>query len=158
MEARDIMARDVVALSPDMGVDEAAEILIRYRIHGAQVVDADGRLVGIIIEADLLPQEAGPAGLPLTALLGREATPRGVGAPAQVPGTGGAGGDDAGFGARHRPHSGRSRSSERRGAHPYATRPWWTASCVLPACGLSPRAGHHGLRAAHVLPPADVRL
>jgi len=75
MEARDIMARDVVALSPDMGVDEAAEILIRYRIHGAQVVDADGRLVGIIIEADLLPQEAGPAGLPLTALLGREAPP-----------------------------------------------------------------------------------
>jgi CBS domain-containing protein len=54
MEARDIMARDVVVLTPDMGVDEAAEILIRYRIHGAPVVDAQGMLVGMVSLVDLV--------------------------------------------------------------------------------------------------------
>lgn len=54
MEARDIMARDVVVLTPDIGVDEAAEILIRYRIHGAPVVDEQGMLVGMVSLVDLV--------------------------------------------------------------------------------------------------------
>jgi CBS domain-containing protein len=56
-------------------VPEVARLLVERHISGAPVVDETGRLVGIVTEADLLPKEAGPAGLPLTALLGPEAPP-----------------------------------------------------------------------------------
>jgi CBS domain-containing protein len=39
MEAREIMRKDVVAVAPEMLVIEAADLLLRYRIHGAPVVD-----------------------------------------------------------------------------------------------------------------------
>ncbi len=38
MEARDIMTREVIAVAPDMLVNEAADLLLRNRIHGAPVV------------------------------------------------------------------------------------------------------------------------
>jgi CBS domain-containing protein len=54
MDARDIMTRDVIAVAPNMLADEAAELLMRYRIHGAPVVDSDtNQLVGMISFVDL---------------------------------------------------------------------------------------------------------
>ena len=54
MEARDIMVSPVVTVAPDCSVQDAARILLHYRISGAPVVDDTGQIVGIISEGDLL--------------------------------------------------------------------------------------------------------
>ncbi len=48
------MTRDVLALSPGMTVEQAAERLVQRGVSGAPVVDAQGRLVGILSESDIL--------------------------------------------------------------------------------------------------------
>src|SRR5437667_10593473 len=48
MEARDVMSTDVVAVLPEMLVSEAADLLLRYGIHGAPVVDEADQLVGMV--------------------------------------------------------------------------------------------------------------
>ncbi|MCS7235521.1 MAG: CBS domain-containing protein [Armatimonadota bacterium] len=59
MEARDIMSKDVIVLTPDMDVQEAADLLVRYRIHGAPVVDEKGMLVGMVSLVDLVGKAGG---------------------------------------------------------------------------------------------------
>ncbi len=53
MEAREIMTKDVIAVTPDMEVGDAADLLMHYRIHGAPVVDASDQLVGMVSFVDL---------------------------------------------------------------------------------------------------------
>ncbi|MBI2201434.1 MAG: CBS domain-containing protein [Armatimonadetes bacterium] len=53
MEAREIMNRDVITVAPEMTVEEATNVLLRYRIHGAPVVGADGQLIGMVSFVDL---------------------------------------------------------------------------------------------------------
>lgn len=53
MEARDIMTKEVITLAPEMTLDEAADLLLRYRIHGAPVVGAHGELIGMVSFVDL---------------------------------------------------------------------------------------------------------
>jgi CBS domain-containing protein len=53
MEASEIMSKDVVAVAPDMLVGEAADLLLRYRIHGAPVVDGADQIVGMVSFMDL---------------------------------------------------------------------------------------------------------
>lgn len=53
MEAREIMNRDVITLAPEMTVEEATSVLLRYRVHGAPVVGADGQLIGMVSFVDL---------------------------------------------------------------------------------------------------------
>ena len=53
MKASDIMTTDVITVAADSSVREVAEILLKNRIGGAPVVDARGRLVGIVSEGDL---------------------------------------------------------------------------------------------------------
>ena len=48
------MTRDVVTLSADMTLEQAAETLTQHKISGAPVVDDRGHLVGILSESDLL--------------------------------------------------------------------------------------------------------
>ncbi len=54
MWAADVMTRDVLALSPGMTLEQAAERLVQRGVSGAPVVDAQGRLVGILSESDIL--------------------------------------------------------------------------------------------------------
>ncbi|RQH02788.1 CBS domain-containing protein [Paraburkholderia dinghuensis] len=54
MRALDVMTTNVVTVKPDMTVRDAAALLVERHISGAPVVDAGGRLVGIISEGDLL--------------------------------------------------------------------------------------------------------
>jgi CBS domain-containing protein len=54
MRASDIMVKDVITVHPDANIQEVAEILVSKRISGLPVVDAHGRLVGIVSEGDLL--------------------------------------------------------------------------------------------------------
>jgi len=54
MLAREIMSREVISISPEEKVDEAARILVENKISGLPVVDANKHVVGIITEKDLI--------------------------------------------------------------------------------------------------------
>lgn len=54
MNASQAMTRPVVIVPADATVFAAADILLGSRISAAPVVDADGKLVGIVSEADLM--------------------------------------------------------------------------------------------------------
>jgi CBS domain-containing protein len=57
MYAQEIMTRHVMTIGPLATVNEAIQRLNRYGITSMPVVDDDGRLVGIVSEADLLRGE-----------------------------------------------------------------------------------------------------
>lgn len=61
MEAQDIMSRDVVTVGPDATVQEIAQLLVERHVSAAPVVDAEGALLGIVSEGDLVrrPEIAG---------------------------------------------------------------------------------------------------
>jgi CBS domain-containing protein len=62
MKASDIMVTDVITVTPESDVREVATLLLTNHISAAPVVDAQGRLVGIISEGDLVRRgEAGTA-------------------------------------------------------------------------------------------------
>ncbi len=54
---RDIMVTAVVTLDPGDTVRRAVEVLLHNDVGGAPVVDADGRLVGLLEDDDLLVRE-----------------------------------------------------------------------------------------------------
>ena len=52
--AKDIMTTHIVAVRDDDTVDRAISLMVRHRISGLPVLDAQGGLAGIISEFDLL--------------------------------------------------------------------------------------------------------
>lgn len=54
MQVQDVMSRDVVTVTPDAPVKEIARIMSGRGIGGVPVVTADGTLVGIVSESDLM--------------------------------------------------------------------------------------------------------
>jgi CBS domain-containing protein len=54
MKASDVMTSPAVSLEPDTPVPEAADLLSSHGFTAAPVLDADGRLVGMVSEADLV--------------------------------------------------------------------------------------------------------
>ncbi len=50
----DYMASDLILLKPDMEILHAMRTLLEKRLSGASVVDADGRLVGVLSKKDCL--------------------------------------------------------------------------------------------------------
>ncbi len=54
MNASDVMTRDVITVRPDTPVAEIIDLLLARGISGVPVVEADGRLAGIVSEGDLL--------------------------------------------------------------------------------------------------------
>jgi CBS domain-containing protein len=64
-DVRDIMDSDPATVSPETPVEEIVAVLRDHGIPGVPVVDADGRCVGIVTEADLvLPDDQGDLHLP----------------------------------------------------------------------------------------------
>ncbi len=57
LRAKDIMKRDLLTVSPDTRVTEAAKLLLEKHINGLLVVDENGRLVGILCQSDLVAQQ-----------------------------------------------------------------------------------------------------
>jgi len=55
--AADIMARDVITIGPDESVGRAAQLMTENDVSALPVIGANGALVGIISEADLLRRE-----------------------------------------------------------------------------------------------------
>jgi CBS domain-containing protein len=56
--ARDIMTTPVVTVTPDVTVKDLVALFRDKRIGGVPVVDADGMLVGIVTEGDLMAMDA----------------------------------------------------------------------------------------------------
>jgi CBS domain-containing protein len=54
LKARDIMAREIVTVGSDMLVEDAAKLLAYHNISGMPVEDPDGKVVGIVSEADVI--------------------------------------------------------------------------------------------------------
>jgi CBS domain-containing protein len=54
MNAGDVMTRPVISVSPDTAIAEAARLMLQHRISGLPVVEADGAVVGMVTEGDLL--------------------------------------------------------------------------------------------------------
>lgn len=54
LTAKDIMATDLVILSANLEISQAAARLLEKRINGAPVVDDDGNLIGILCQSDLI--------------------------------------------------------------------------------------------------------
>ena len=78
MRAHQIMTRPVITVMPDATILEAANIMLRWHVSGLPVVDAAGKLVGIVSEGDFIRRsEIGTQrkrGRWLTFLLGASAT------------------------------------------------------------------------------------
>ncbi|OFX06612.1 MAG: hypothetical protein A3D94_00745 [Alphaproteobacteria bacterium RIFCSPHIGHO2_12_FULL_66_14] len=54
MRAKQVMSRQVHTVAADASVYDAAQVLLNAGISAAPVVDADGTLIGIVSEADLM--------------------------------------------------------------------------------------------------------
>ncbi len=54
MKARDIMTNKVITITPDAKVRQAVDLMLRHRISGLPVVDERGKLVGLLVESDLV--------------------------------------------------------------------------------------------------------
>lgn len=57
-QARDVMTETVVTIAPDAEVEELAELMVKRRVNPVPVVDAEGRLVGIVSRADIVDMMA----------------------------------------------------------------------------------------------------
>ena len=57
LKAIDIITPDPVTLSPDSDIRTAVALLIDRKINGAPVVDASGKLVGVLCQSDLVAQQ-----------------------------------------------------------------------------------------------------
>lgn len=55
--AKDIMATDVITVTPDTEINRAVDILLTNHINGLPVVDAAGMLKGILCQSDLIFQQ-----------------------------------------------------------------------------------------------------
>jgi CBS-domain-containing membrane protein len=59
MRARDVMSSPVITATPEVPVKEAAALLAAHGFTALPVVDEDGRLIGIVTEADLVRDRFG---------------------------------------------------------------------------------------------------
>ena len=55
-KVKDIMTKDLIAVNPDITLEEAAEVMVNKKIKKLPVIDK-GRLVGIITATDLIAYE-----------------------------------------------------------------------------------------------------
>jgi len=57
MNAKDIMTRDIITVSPTMTVKSLAMTLIKNQISGAPVAGRDGKIIGVVSEADIVAKK-----------------------------------------------------------------------------------------------------
>lgn len=60
MHARDLMSTSLVTVLPETPVGAVAQMLAGHGISGMPVVDAEGRLLGLVTEGDLIRRLAAP--------------------------------------------------------------------------------------------------
>ena len=57
IKAKDIMTKNIITVSPETEVTQAANLLLEKRINGVPVVNSIGELVGILCQSDLIAQQ-----------------------------------------------------------------------------------------------------
>lgn len=64
MRIEDIMTRDVITVTKETPLKEAAGLLAKFRIHGMPVVDEAKKVIGIVTESDFFTKDASNIFLP----------------------------------------------------------------------------------------------
>jgi CBS domain-containing protein len=54
MRAHQIMTKDVISVAPHASILDAAKIMLRCHVSGLPVLDADGKVLGVVSEGDFL--------------------------------------------------------------------------------------------------------
>ena len=57
IKAKDIMTKEIITVSPETDITQAADLLLKKRINGVPVVNDAGELVGILCQSDLIAQQ-----------------------------------------------------------------------------------------------------
>ena len=57
IKAKDIMTKEIITVSPETEITQAANLLLEKRINGVPVINAAGELVGILCQSDLIAQQ-----------------------------------------------------------------------------------------------------
>lgn len=57
LKVKDIMTMEIITVSPETEIVSAAKILLEKGINGLPVIDASGRLVGVLTQSDLVAQQ-----------------------------------------------------------------------------------------------------
>ena len=57
LKVKDIMTSKIITVSPETEVVNAAKILLEKGINGLPVIDASGKLVGVLTQSDLVAQQ-----------------------------------------------------------------------------------------------------
>ena len=57
MNAKNIMTRDIITVEPTMSVKALAMTLIKNQISGAPVAGKNGKIVGVVSEADIVAKK-----------------------------------------------------------------------------------------------------
>ncbi len=57
MHAKDIMTREIITVSPTMTIRNLAMTLIKNQISGAPVAGKNGKIVGVVSEADIVAKK-----------------------------------------------------------------------------------------------------
>src|SRR5688500_19280016 len=57
MQAKDIMTREIITVSPTMKIRSLAMTLIKNQISGAPVAGKNGKIVGVVSEADIVAKK-----------------------------------------------------------------------------------------------------
>src|SRR3989338_4962642 len=55
---KDVMAKKVISVEPDMPLIKAAQIIMEHSFDGVPVVDEENKLVGILTEYDLIEKSS----------------------------------------------------------------------------------------------------
>ncbi len=59
MKVEDVMTQEVHCVAPEASLKDVAAVLVEHAISGMPVCDGDGRVLGIVSEADILYKERG---------------------------------------------------------------------------------------------------
>ena len=57
MIAKDLMTKDIISVAPTMPIKKLAMTLIKNQISGAPVTGKNGKIIGIVSEADLVAKK-----------------------------------------------------------------------------------------------------
>jgi CBS domain-containing protein len=52
--AKDMMTKEIITVSPTMSIKKLAMTLVKNQISGAPVIDRNGKIIGVVSEADII--------------------------------------------------------------------------------------------------------
>ena len=52
-KVRDVASKDLVTIDPQQNLDEALQLMARHQVRRLPVVEEDGKLVGVVAQADI---------------------------------------------------------------------------------------------------------